>query len=180
ISAIEEIDIKISNLLESISSPKYIVDKIYDLTIEANRLKSENKYYQEKIDIAEDVKNIEIDFEKLVIKILTDIEIDINNELININETIHNKEKKIPKINLNRKSYTYDHSSNTGTGKSFADLIEFDLAILYITILPFLIHDSVLFKNIEDVTMDRIIELYSKSKKQIFISIDGINKFSSK
>ncbi|MDM1508340.1 hypothetical protein HX082_02890 [Myroides odoratimimus] len=180
ISAIEEIDIKISNLLESISSPKYIVDKIYDLTIEANRLKSENKYYQEKIDIAEDVKNIEIDFEKLVIKILTDIEIDINNELININETIHNKEKKIPKIKLNRKSYTYDHSSNTGTGKSFADLIEFDLAILYITILPFLIHDSVLFKNIEDVTMDRIIELYSKSKKQIFISIDGINKFSSK
>lgn len=79
---------------------------------------------------------------------------------------------------LNRKSYHYDHSSNTGTGKSYADLIEFDLAILNLTVLPFLIHDSILFKNIEDVAIDKIIELYSSFENQIFISIDGINKYN--
>lgn len=178
VNQIEEIDLKISSLLSNVSSPKYIVDKIYELTIEANKLKNENRFYQEKIDITEEVKKIEIDVDKLIGDILKDIEFSINKELININEKIHTKDKKIPKINLGRKSYHYDHSSNTGTGKSYADLIEFDLAILKLTVLPFLIHDSILFKNIEDVAVDKIIEQYSHFQNQIFISIDGINKYS--
>lgn len=178
ISKIEEIDLKISSLLSNISSPKYIVDKIYELTIETNKLNYENRFYQEKIDITEEVKEIEIDFDKLISDILTEIEISINSELVNINEAIHTKGKKVPKIKLNRKTYHYDHSTNTGTGKSFADLIEFDLSILKLTVLPFLIHDSILFKNIEDVAVDKIIELYSNFEKQIFISIDGINKYA--
>ena len=178
IEKIEEIDLKISSLLSNVSSPKYIVDKIYELTIESNKLKNENRFYQEKIDITEKVKEIEIDIDALIADILTEIETSINKELIEINQKIHAKGKKIPKIKLGRKTYEFDHSSNTGTGKSYADLIEFDLAILKLTVLPFLIHDSILFKNIEDVAVDRIIEQYSSFKNQIFISIDGINKYS--
>jgi len=100
--------------------------------------------------------------------------------LIDINEKIHDKGKKIPKIRLGRKTYQFDHSSNTGTGKSYADLIEFDLAILKLTTLPFLIHDSILFKNIEDIAVDKIIEQYSDFNNQIFISIDGIGKYDKK
>ena len=111
---------------------------------------------------------------------MTEIEVKINKELIEINEKIHDKGKKIPKIRLERKIYQFDHSSNTGTGKSYADLIEFDLAILKLTVLPFLIHDSILFKNIEDVAVDKIIEQYSNFGNQIFISIDGIGKYDSK
>lgn len=180
IEKLEEIDIKISSLLGNVSSPKYIVDKIYELTIESNKLKNENRFYQEKIDITEEVKEIEIDIDSLFGDILTDIEVSINKELISINEKIHSKDKKIPKIKIGRKSYTFDHSYNTGTGKSYADLIELDLAILKLTVLPFLIHDSILFKNIEDVAVDKIIEQYTDFDKQIFISIDGINKYSDK
>src|SRR5690606_39266123 len=124
------------------------------------------------------VKEIEIDVDTLIGDILKDVESAINKELIEINEKIHTKDKKIPKIKLGRKTYHYDHSSNTGTGKSYADLIEFDLAILKLTVLPFLIHDSILFKNIEDVSVDKIIEQYISFDNQIFISIDGINKYS--
>lgn len=177
ISKIEEVDLKISSLLSNVSSPKYIVDKIYELTIESAQIKNENKFYQEKIDIAEQVKEIEIDVDLLIGNILTKIETSINTELVEINEKIHTKDKKIPSIKLDRKSYRYDHSSNTGTGKSYADLIEFDLAILNLTPLPFLIHDSILFKNIEDIAVDKIIKLYSSFENQIFISIDGINKY---
>lgn len=180
IEKIEEIDLKISSLLSNVSSPKYIVDKIYELTIESNKLKNENRFYQEKIDITEEVKEIEIDIDALIGDILTEIEVKINKELIEINEKIHDKGKKIPKIKLGRKTYQFDHSSNTGTGKSYADLIEFDLAILKLTVLPFLIHDSILFKNIEDVAVDKIIEQYSNFGNQIFISIDGIGKYDSK
>lgn len=178
VAKIEEIDLKISSLLSNVSSPKYIVDKIYELTIASNKLKNENRFYQEKIDITEEVKEIEIDIDALIGDVLADIETSINKELVAINEIIHTKDKKVPRIKLGRKTYNYDHSSNTGTGKSYADLIEFDLAILKLTVLPFLIHDSILFKNIEDIAIDKIIEQYSNFENQIFISIDGINKYS--
>jgi hypothetical protein len=178
IARLSEIDSKISNLLENVSSPKYIVEKIYDLTIESNKLINENKFYQEKIDVTETVKKLEIDLDDIISNVLIKIEDLINEELVNINNLIHTKEKKVPRIKLNRKSYTFDHSTNTGTGKSYSDLIEFDLTILKLTDLPFVIHDSVLFKNIEDIAVDKIIEQYMKTDKQIFISLDGINKFS--
>ena len=137
-----------------------------------------NKYYNEKNIVVEKIKSLGETLDETISSILEEIEIKINQELIRINKEIHTEKKKIPSIKLNKSSYTFDHSSNTGTGKSFADLIEFDLAILKLTELPFLIHDSVLFKNIEDQAVDKIIEQYSSFDKQIFIALDGINKFS--
>lgn len=177
-SQISEIDLKIDPLLENIKSPKFIVDRIYDLTVEANRLKEANRFYQQKEDVAQEVKSLNLNLDNIISEILSKIETDINNELIRINKEIHTEKKKIPSINLKRKKYTFDHSSNTGTGKSFADLIEFDLAIFKLTDLPFLIHDSILFKNIEDKAIDKIIEQYKTFNKQIFIALDGINKFN--
>lgn len=172
------IDLKIDQLLKTVQSPKFIVEKIYDLTIQANKLKESNRFYQQKESVIEDVKVLNLNLDETINKILTDIEFQINSELIRINKEIHSENKKIPKIYLQRKKYSFDHSSNTGTGKSFADLIEFDLAILKLTDLPLIIHDSVLFKNIEDKAIDKIIEQYHLFEKQIFIALDGINKFS--
>lgn len=175
---LQEIDFKIDGILSNVQSPKFIVDKVYDLTIEANKLKQANKYYKQKVDAVEEVKTLNKTLDKTIEKILTDIESKINTELVRINKEIHTEKKKVPRIHLKRKKYHFDHSSNTGTGKSYADLIEFDLSILKLTDLPLIIHDSVLFKNVEDVAVDKIIEQYSKFKKQIFIALDGINKFS--
>jgi Chromosome segregation ATPases len=175
---IATLDQKLDTLLENVQSPKFIVEKIYDLTIQANRLNENNKLYKQKEDVTQDVKILNINLEQTVNVILNEIEAKINNELIRINKEIHTDQKKIPRITLRRKSYNFDHSSNTGTGKSYADLIEFDLAILKLTDLPLIIHDSVLFKNIEDKAIDKVIEQYSLFDKQIFIALDGINKFS--
>lgn len=172
------LDQKLDALLENVQSPKFIVEKIYDLTIQANRLNEYNKLYQQKENVTQDVKILSHNLDQTVNIILNDIETQINNELIRINKEIHTVQKKIPRITLRRKSYNFDHSSNTGTGKSYADLIEFDLAILKLTDLPLVIHDSVLFKNIEDKTVDRVIEQYNLFDKQIFIALDGINKYS--
>ena len=40
------------------------------------------------------------------------------------------------------------------------------------TDLPVLVHDSLVFKNIADLPIDKIMQIYSKSKKQIFIAFD--------
>ena len=166
-------------LLQNVKSPKYIVDKIYDLTVESNKLSNINKFYKEKEEVVTDIKSLTDKLEETIVGILKEIEEKINTELVRINKEIHTEKKKIPSIKITRNSYSFDHSSNTGTGKSFADLIEFDLSILKLTELPFIIHDSVLFKNIEDFAVDKIIEQYTKFDKQIFIALDGINKYSS-
>jgi hypothetical protein len=174
------IDQKVNGLLANVQSPKFIVEKIYDLTIQANTLKESNKFYQQRETVIKEVKTLNSSLDDTINRILTDVETQINNELIRINKKIHSDKKKIPRLSLKRKTYKYDHSSNTGTGKSYADLIEFDLAILKLTDLPIIIHDSVLFKNIEDKAIDKIIEQYNLFQKQIFIALDGINRFSEK
>jgi hypothetical protein len=178
ITQISIIDQKVDGLLANVQSPKFIVEKIYDLTIQANTLKESNRFFQQKETVIEEVKTLNLSLDDTINRILINIETEINNELIRINKEIHSDKKKIPRLSLKRKTYKYDHSSNTGTGKSYADLIEFDLAILKLTDLPIIIHDSVLFKNVEDKAIDKIIEQYNLFQKQIFIALDGINKFS--
>lgn len=177
---ISGIDTKIDALLANVESPKFIVERIYDLTVQANQLKESNRFYTQRETVTEEVKKLTAKLDTTISSILGDIETLINDELIRINKEIHTQERKIPRINLKRKTYSFDHSSNTGTGKSFADLIEFDLSILRLTELPFIIHDSILFKNIEDLATDGIIRQYTKFDKQIFIAIDGINRLSEK
>ena len=57
-------------------------------------------------------------------------------------------------------------------GSKYKSLILFDLAVLDLTNLPIVIHDSVLLKQIEDFALEQILKLYTKSKKQIFIALD--------
>lgn len=176
---LDEIDAKIEMLLANVESPKFIVEKIFDLTIKVNKLKEVNKFYSKREEVIEDVKTLNLTLDETIDNILSSIETQINTELVRINKEIHSESKKTPRISLNKKNYKYDHSDNTGTGKSYSDLIEFDLTILKLTELPFIIHDSILFKNIEDKAIDKIIEQYSLFRKQIFIALDGINRYSA-
>ena len=55
------------------------------------------------------------------------------------------------------------------------------MSFLHLTDLPFVIHDTILFKNIEDDTIDNIIMSYASFKsKQVFIAFDHINSFSKR
>jgi hypothetical protein len=48
----------------------------------------------------------------------------------------------------------------------------FDLAILALTDLPAIAHDSLILKNISDGSIDGIMKIYNQSEKQIFIAFD--------
>ncbi|MEN9909734.1 MAG: hypothetical protein RLZZ540_2883 [Bacteroidota bacterium] len=176
---IDELNLKINELLKNIKSPTFIIDKLHDLTIQEEKINRINKYYQEKIDITEDIKELSSKLEISIEEIINSIETKINNELIIINELIHTKDKKVPYLILKTNSYKFNHSGDEGTGKSYSDLIEFDILILKLTKLPFIIHDSPFFKNIGDLVMENIISLYNQFDKQIFIAIDGINRYSA-
>lgn len=55
--------------------------------------------------------------------------------------------------------------------------------MLYLSYLPAISHDSLLFKNIDDEGIDGIIKIYNevyKINKQIFISFDKQSSYSQK
>ncbi|HXD94795.1 MAG TPA: DUF2326 domain-containing protein [Bacteroidia bacterium] len=173
-----EINEKIDKILSGVESPKYIIDRVLDITLDTNKLEIANKFYDEKITIDKNLVEFKGKLDETFSLIINDIQLKINNQLLLIHKEIFGENRRAPEISLREKAYTFDHFNNTGTGKTFIDLIIFDLAILNLTEVPFLIHDSPLFKNIEDFSIDKIVLKYNDCKKQIFISIDGINRYN--
>ena len=46
------------------------------------------------------------------------------------------------------------------------------MAMLYLTALPTIAHDSLILKNISDGAVNGIMKIYAASKKQVFIAFD--------
>ena len=65
-------------------------------------------------------------------------------------------------------------------GIAYKGLVIFDLSVLELTKLPVLVHDSIIFKNISDEAIQKIIELYSNSGKQIIIAFDKQKSYGEK
>ena len=105
--------------------------------------------------------------------ITSEIEQKINQKIKSLSDMITSSNSKAPILRLSNNQYFYGVQDNTGTGKAYTDLVLFDLAILALTDLPILIHDSFLFNNIDDATKQNFLRLYTQfSNKQIFISLD--------
>ncbi len=114
---------------------------------------------------------------------LKKIEEQLNQELYSVNEYIYNGENYAPTISFSstrtgKPDYYYHIPEDTGTGANYRGMIMLDLAMLHITDLPFITHDSLIFKNVEDLPIDEIMELYAKSPKQIFIAFDKKDAYS--
>ena len=56
----------------------------------------------------------------------------------------------------------------------------FDLAMLALTRLPAIAHDSVMLKHIEDDAIEKILELYAGTSKQVFIAMDKEGSYTEK
>ena len=109
---------------------------------------------------------------------LLEMENAINAKLNELNDCIYLEKRMPPSLKLADFShYSYKTPNDKGTGTEYKSLILFDLAILDLTPLPFIINDSMLFKNIWDEPVEGLFKLYNKAEKQIFIAIDRINVF---
>lgn len=177
-SRLKVVDEKIDKLLEGVNSPKIIVERIFDLTSRSTALKRVNKFFEDKKETLEEIKTVKKSISVVLEEILDSIEKLINSHMNDLNKDIYSEGRKTPSIKLYPTTYKFDHAGNSGTGKSFIDLILFDLTVLELSLLPFVIHDSFLFKNIEDNSVSNIFKRYDTVKKQVFVSIDGIGKYS--
>lgn len=149
------------------------MEQILQLAAKQEQLQNQLDLYEDKgRDAAQKVEN-----SKALTQILgattAEIQNKINEKILEYSEKIATSNSRAPLLSLSAKNYHYGVKDNTGTGKAYTDLLLFDLAVLSLTQLPILIHDSFLFNNIDDPTKQSFIRLYNNfPNKQIFISLD--------
>ncbi|WP_322092868.1 DUF2326 domain-containing protein [Paraburkholderia bannensis] len=178
-AAISDIDTQIADRLKNYDNPVALIERVSALSQKWNKLRRENEYYTKRGNFEQELKELAEALSNIKTIILNNIQGSINDEITNIVKRIYGEESKSPHLTLHETSYSYQVVDDTGTGKAYSNLVVFDLAIFGLTELPILIHDSPLFKNIENTTVAKFISEYERFEKQSFISLDEIEKYGS-
>lgn len=163
------------NLSKAILEEYSVIDKELKNVIESN-----NNYTTQKV-LDANKKQASDQLKAIILETVATIQNDINTTMHGLNDFIYDGTKTSPVLNIpSDKKYNFYTPNDSGTGSKYRGLILFDLAILKLTNLPSLVHDSVLLKQIEDEAIEKILELYSKSNKQIFIALDKESSYTTK
>ncbi|KMQ49486.1 hypothetical protein CHISP_3606 [Chitinispirillum alkaliphilum] len=179
-SIIEEIDMidrKISASLAEIDNPNVVIDRVYELSQEHAVASKEIEYFETDTQIKSELRDAKELLATEKIRILELIENILNDKNRKNVTEIYSEERRSPTLKLGQNSYNFELVEDTGTGKAYSNLILLDLAFLETTVLPFLVHDTVLFKNIQNDAVAKLIELYESTGKQTFIAIDEVEKY---
>ena len=75
---------------------------------------------------------------------------------------------------------SFNTPNDGGTGAQYRGLITFDLANMNVAPVPFVVHDSVLLKNIERPVFSEIMQVYAAMKdkgKQVFMAYDTLDSY---
>lgn len=175
--AIQEINAQITSQLSNYDNPTVLVDRVYGLSQQWSKLKKENSVYLMQTRIEEEYDKSKEDLTSIKFGLVKDLEKYINEEITLIVSRVYGDNSRSPTLTLTENSYKYELFEDTGTGKAFAGVVIFDLAIFALTDLPILIHDSPLYKNVENQVVANFIKEYATYQKQSFIALDEIDKY---
>ena len=93
---------------------------------------------------------------------------------------LYKEKRNAPVLHFTDTNYTFHTPEDTGTGIAFKGLVVFDLAVMHLTKLPILVHDSLILKQISDDAIENILAQYSTCGKQIIIALDKQDSYSAK
>ncbi len=176
-NAIGDINEAMAESLESVDDPGTLVDRIVDLSEGLQVAREENYNYSRR----EELKQLRDDArQKLTWRIetvLESIQEEVNTELRILVSEAYGPDRKAPQLTLLANKYDYATFEDTGTGKAFAGLLLFDLAVFSLTEVPCIAHDSLLFKNVENAVVARLVRMYDEFSAQSFIAIDEAPKY---
>jgi len=178
---ISSLESKASHLKTAPTISKAILLKYADLTKRIEVLKEANKNFSEHAKLKNYSKSEKEKYEELVKATITSIENTLNKLMKDYTDKLYNGEKTAPTIEIADSSHYHFFTPNdTGTGSLCRGLVIFDLVVLNNTKLPAVVHDTVILKHIEDETLEKLIELYNTSPKQVFIAFDRDTTYSKK
>ena len=177
-SRIDQINQEISNKLQSVDMPTVLVDRVYDLALGFSKLKSENDLYEKQHNLSVDIKNLTKNIDAMMEDKLSTIASKINSDIYKTCQQIYGQGYKSPVFKANSNNYSYENRDNTGAGAKALSLIVFDMAILKLTNLPILIHDSRLYDSLENRAICDLLPYYDIPNKQTFIALESIDTLS--
>lgn len=161
---------------------KRVLDEYATTKSEIDRLTALNNRYIESLSLKERTKSITSDLVESKGAQTRILQNDINNEMRRINDIIQGGRVVPPVLTFkdDASGYHFETPKDGGTGSAFIGLIDFDLSVLQLTVLPALIHDSFVFKQISIEPIEQIMKLYAQQlDKQIFIEFDRISSYSN-
>ena len=176
---------KQENELRSVSSiadvSSAILESYANAVQQYNNLKAANQHYDTRQRLRQKVVDIGEQMSKVFKSELSIIALNLNNLMAEYNGKIYHEDRSAPTIYIKDEShYTFDTPNDRGTGSRYKGLILFDLAVLKLTALPAVAHDSFMLKQIEDIVLEKLLEMYSKTGKQIFIALDKETSYTER
>lgn len=178
-SELAQVDGEIQASLQSKGLPDDVFNRVFELKGAVDKATAENYHFESKVNIDAAVKASSDRLEDIYAGIFLAIEGQVNSKLRSFNKVVYGPSRVASELRIrNAGSYLFTSPDDTGTGKSFAGLVGFDLAMLSLTKLPMALHDSVIYKNIEVPATARILRILAAiQSKQIFLSFDEAKKF---
>lgn len=177
LSVCEEEIVNLEKRIKSVNSvpnvSQAILDSYADIKQRHDKLIEANKHFDEEKSLRLNVSDLKAQISSLISSELLKIESEINSRMKALNMYVFETPKSSPVLDLKDEShYSFETPNDSGTGSRYKGLILFDLSVLETTPLPVIAHDSFMLKQIEDHVLEKLFELYSDTKKQVFIAID--------
>lgn len=183
----QSVELEIAALLEQIQSvqteinqlgfvgnlSKDFLDMHSEIKGHIDALKAQNEAYLTLTELQDAKKKADEMLKHAIESILDEIERAINDRMKEYNDSLFTDVRKAPRLTFNEyNSYRFETPDDTGTGSNYKGMVIYDLAILNLTALPAIAHDSLILKNIGDAAVDGIMKIYVQSTKQVFIAFD--------
>ena len=152
------------------------------ITTELNNLREANQNYDE----LERLKKVAADYAETRDAVIHDqllaIESAVNQAMREISFAILKDATHLPPVLRLEKlgKCSFNTPNEGGTGAQYRGLITFDLANMDVAPVPFVVHDSVLLKNIERPVFSEIMQVYAAMKdkgKQVFMAYDTLDSY---
>ena len=176
----EEVERKIKAISEIPNLSQTILFKFAEIQKKIEELGSQNNYYDNRVILHKEKQDADERKDLMRNQQLAQLQNMLNIEMAKLNNEIYKGEKIPPTISFSKNKYIFETVDDTGTGTCYRGVILLDLSIMNLTCLPILVHDSVLLKQIEDVAVEKILEIYNVSEKQVFIALDKVWSYSER
>ena len=179
-ASIEEKEDELSEAGPISSLPKSALDKMGRLAAEQAQLKAASDVYVRGRELEQTKKEIKREREDKEMRSFREIENSLNEELIELSEIAAGTEVMPPRISIKKTDqYTFSIPNDGGAGSKNRAVFLLDVALLDQTPLPLVIHDSVGIKQVGDKRTVGLFEVYARTNKQVFATIDKAQSYTN-
>lgn len=158
--------------------PRTLLDQYSQIQVQIRNVDLALRQHERRSELAAQAKQAKEALSQTQAGVLPEIQSLINTRLEELAHAL--EEANPPKLTFNNyDSYTFNVPGDDGTGTAYTAMVMLDQAILSITELPFLIHDTPVWANISKPRQSRILCYLANMPKQSFFALDATGALSA-